>query len=127
MSLSWKPRSYTKDGIERYCASACGSDCTREKYFRADRLATHMVVRLGPQWRKRVTENMGWHASAHHKTGVDVHASVDREGRVTYSAFYRSWCVSGPRNPVSALRALIREVKRDVTAHTAMLTAMESL
>ncbi len=112
--LSWKPRKYTFEGVERYCAPACGAQCTRQRYDRADRLAIHMAVALGSGWRKRLTENLGWYASARHPSGVEVNASVSLIG-VTYSAFYRNWHKTGSRTPRAALCALLRAVRRDVS------------
>lgn len=59
-SLSWTPRRRGK----LYCAPACGRGCTRAMYERAKREATTLVKVLGPGWKIRVWENLGWYGSA---------------------------------------------------------------
>lgn len=68
-SAFWKP-------VRRgpiYCAPKCGFNCT----YKAFRVATHrahlLCVELGPLWKPRVHENMGWHADA---MGLEGYAQV---------------------------------------------------
>lgn len=58
--LSWKPVRYGS----RYCAPACGSGCTVEDYEAAKRAGTAIARQLGPDWKVRLNENMGWFYSA---------------------------------------------------------------
>lgn len=58
--LSWTPRRRGKI----YCAPACGRGCTRAMYDRAHREATKIAKALGPGWKIRVWENLGWYGRA---------------------------------------------------------------
>lgn len=58
--LSWTPRRRGKI----YCAPACGRGCTRAMYDRAHREATKLAKALGPGWKIRVWENLGWYGRA---------------------------------------------------------------
>jgi hypothetical protein len=55
--LSWKPVRKGK----YYCAPACGRACTHAEYLKARHAARDLCKLLGPAWRPRVWENLGWH------------------------------------------------------------------
>lgn len=59
--LSW--RAVRRGPI--YCAPACGHGCTFAAYQRAKAAAERLAAQLGPGWKTRVNENMGWHWSVH--------------------------------------------------------------
>ena len=58
--LSWKPVRKGKF----YCAPACGRACTHEEYLKAKEAAKELCALLGPNWKPRVWENLGWHYEA---------------------------------------------------------------
>lgn len=60
----WTPRTYTKDGIKRYCAPWCGGDCKRRDYDHAQGAAERLCEALGPGFVPVVHENLGWHYRA---------------------------------------------------------------
>lgn len=49
-----------------YCSPWCGADCTWAAHQKAQKQAVVLARALGPDWRPRVWENMGWHHSAVH-------------------------------------------------------------
>lgn len=49
---------------KKKCAKWCGRGCTEEEYLEAKRDARALCKKLGPGWRSRVWENMGWHFNA---------------------------------------------------------------
>lgn len=53
-----------KNGNIRACAPWCGGGCTLTEKRRAERGARSLVKRLGPDWKPRVWENLGWHYGA---------------------------------------------------------------
>lgn len=72
MTLSWMPKAYDKDG-SRYCSPACGHDCMAMDFINATKFATELATKMGPGWRPRVWENLGWHWEVEHPAaGVDV-------------------------------------------------------
>lgn len=44
-----------------YCSPACGGKCTHKDYRIAKEEAASAVKLLGPKWKSRVWENLGWH------------------------------------------------------------------
>lgn len=58
--LSWRPR---RRGAV-YCSSACGAGCTYAAYRAARRNGAALAKALGPGWKPRIWENLGWHWSA---------------------------------------------------------------
>jgi hypothetical protein len=55
----WKP--VLKDGV--YCSPACGGGkgiCDKSKYDLAVKKANALAKRMGPGWKPRVWENLGW-------------------------------------------------------------------
>jgi hypothetical protein len=62
---NWNARRYVKDGIERYCAPACGYDCKAEMHDNAmaRAWAAKAAMKNSQQWEIHVWENLGWHAS----------------------------------------------------------------
>ncbi|MGH9388966.1 MAG: hypothetical protein ACRD1Z_05070 [Vicinamibacteria bacterium] len=109
--LSWKPRALGA----LYCSSACGGGCTREKYDRARREAAGLTRALGPGWKARVWENLGWHYEAR-KATLKVSPSFG-SGYVAYigKEDHPGGCWTGNgRTPRAAVRAAIREGRRFV-------------
>jgi len=44
-----------------YCSPACGGKCTKDKFDEATDRAKWLADKLGPGWKPRVHENLGWH------------------------------------------------------------------
>lgn len=64
----WTPRRRGR----LYCSPACGGGCTHAAFTKATRSAQALAERLGPKWKPRVWENLGWHFSAASDVG-EVH------------------------------------------------------
>lgn len=47
-----------------YCSPGCGLPCTWADFKRAARGAAALAEHLGPGWKPRVWENLGWHFEA---------------------------------------------------------------
>jgi len=64
-TLSWK--AIRRGDI--YCAPGCGGGCKYAAFELATQRATELAARLGPKWKIRVHENLGWHYSVHSPCG----------------------------------------------------------
>lgn len=98
-----------------YCSPWCGYGCQREAYNEAMHNAEKLAGRLGPGWKPRVWENLGWYWSAVNE-GLKVHPPV-AEG-CSYVAFLGEkdspggrWTGSG-HTPRAALRDLLDNLER---------------
>lgn len=92
----------------RFCGAQCGCGCTKVAYDLAVKRATMVARVMGPKWRPRVHENLGWHAAAY-INGTDHHVSADPWlDDLTYSAWIQlspQYISTGHRNPVAAWHA----------------------
>lgn len=115
--LSWIP---VRSG-RRYCSPACGRGCTIEEHRDATRRALAIVKSLGLGWAGRVSENLGWHASAEYRGGATI-VSFNNYYRKSFSAFVArgqfAATAATPRRAlklaVAAARASIAEVSASV-------------
>lgn len=117
----WKPRSLP-GGI--YCSPACGARCRRKDYERANSDAAALCKRLGPGWKPRVWENMGWHWIVQNgdvEVRPDVvSAAKTRSQRVT---FYSAWYQGLPSQIISGYHRNVRAALRDLAESLAEATA----
>lgn len=106
-----KPDWTPKLSGDLYCSPACGGGCTRKEYDAAMAVSQGIARRLGEGWAARVWENLGWHASAAHSSGlVTVYPNYRgvTHGRVT--GYYVCLSVGGKqfttdgRTPKDAIR-----------------------
>jgi hypothetical protein len=67
-----------------YCSPRCGGKCTKKAFDRATKEADKLCKTLGPGWKPRVWENLGWHYEAA-KGPFKVHVYECR-GDVSYWA-----------------------------------------
>jgi hypothetical protein len=112
--LSWTPQ---RRG-ETYCSPACGRGCTKTEYDAATKSAADLVARLGPGWKPRVFENLGWHSGVISPCGrIKVHTpSVDG----SYTAFLGPADLSGgywtgdAETPELAIANAIKAGKREL-------------
>lgn len=107
--LSWTPE---RNG-ELYCAPACGRGCTHDEYLVAERNGAELAKTLGPDWKYRTWENLGWHYEAISPCGcISVHANAFRRS-TTYTAYFEvpsttgQW-ISSAKTPRAAVKAAIR-------------------
>lgn len=115
--LSWKP--VRKGDI--YCSPACGHNCTYAAYQAANQLAKKIAAELGPAWRPKVHENMGWHARAELSTGrkdwkCEVYINPLGHSRKTWASLWIGnvqVCGDG-RNEVEALRNAVEKAGKFV-------------
>lgn len=54
---SWKPVAKGKT----FCSPGCGHGCTKHEHRHVTREANQLARMMGPGWKPRVHENMGWH------------------------------------------------------------------
>lgn len=113
----WKPR---RNG-RIYCAPACGGRCTWRAYREAKRESAELVKRLGPGWKARVTENLGWHYSAVNEARQ---LDVSKSGG-TYSAILGSQYIGHGRTPETAIRNAARQAKPYLATFRAMIKCIE--
>lgn len=77
--LSWDAITYTKDGVDRLCAPACGHHCTLEEFHRCRAYAKRLAETLGGGWEPDLSENLGWHWGVEHPaSGVTVRRNTRR-------------------------------------------------
>jgi hypothetical protein len=101
----WKP---VRAGLV-YCSPACGRGCMRAEYDRAVLKATRLAQRLGPGWRTRVWENLGWHWCVYSPNGWVEVSGGDRH--FTAWALHQKFTAGGSpiasgTTPAKALLAL---------------------
>lgn len=113
--LSWTPRSgFDRDKGPTFCAPACGGGCTRAQFEHATTEARVLAARLGPKFRPRVWENLGWHWSARTRCSrIDVHPP-HRGGRLFSAYINRDGETGGQfvghgRTPLAAIRDAFRQ------------------
>ncbi len=117
---SWIP---IRSGKE-YCSSACGRGCTIKEYRAATKQALAMAKNLGLGWSGRVSENLGWHASAEYRGGAVV-VCFNNYHRKSFSAF-----VAGGRfaaigtTPRKALRVAVAAARAHVSEVSACLRGL---
>lgn len=128
--LSWEPALRGKI----YCAPACGGGCTKAAHDLATARAKALAAGMGPGWKARVWENLGWHYSVLSPCGrwkIHPHHGEDHDRRrkTTYSAFLGdadspggTWAEHGdsPRAAMAAVWRVARpQIDRWWSFHTA--------
>lgn len=101
----------------RYCAPWCGRGCTWQEHQAAVASAARLIGRLGPGWKPRVWENLGWHYEAISKCGQ---VKVSPSGKRSFIAFFGdagrsggAWSAHGP-TPQKAVDVVVNAVKAQV-------------
>lgn len=115
--LSWKP---VRRG-DVYCSPACGMGCSRADYEKAVKESAKLAAALGPRFKPRVWENLGWHYSADSGRcwdGFRALASVHKNSRYSYTAFLNTATqfLGDGRSPQAALRKAVRAAKAHIAA-----------
>ena len=87
---SWEP---VRDG-DIYCAPACGARCTHDAFIQANEDAEALCAKLGPEWKPRVWENMGWFYSV-----KVVDPETGYEAEVHSKKFGKHFCSIGLGGP----------------------------
>lgn len=81
----WTP-VLRKDGI--YCSPGCGFKCTKAAHDEAQRNAALLAFALGPGWKPRVWENLGWHFKASlDSTEVECHVTPPTKNCDQYTCY----------------------------------------
>ncbi|HTG95752.1 MAG TPA: hypothetical protein VL866_24340 [Pyrinomonadaceae bacterium] len=124
---------YSKGPVRRgpfYCSPWCGANCTIAAYDAACFKGKALAEQLGPNWKPRIWENMGWYYCAIDASGYwKVHAHEYADGDVHYTAFLGEpgsaggkWAESG-KTPQAAIektkhvaRAALRELRKVIDA-----------
>lgn len=120
---------------DTYCSPACGAGCTKAAHDAAQRKAKALARRMGPGFKPRVWENLGWHYSAERGRAADNHralAHVDPSPSGIYTAFLNTTpqfvfsdrnplvayqkCLDGAEAHTKAMRAQLRTLKTTTTA-----------
>lgn len=93
-----------------YCAPACGGKCTKAEHDDAQEAAEILVSLLGPGWKPRVWENMGWHYGAEipapRKRGkniAEIHPPYGQRGRYWVSINAPQQVTAEHKDPVQAV------------------------
>ncbi len=91
---------------DTYCSPGCGVGCTWASYVEARDKATRLAAEMGPDWKPRVWENLGWYWSA---VGPEAHVEISPSPRMDmWSCSVGDRGVLGRGNtPAVALRAAI--------------------
>lgn len=125
--LSWTP---VRRGIT-YCAPACGRGCTIMEHDSAAIAAHELVEALGPPWKSRVMENLGWHWYAYvgepgaASRGMQVWPSINRNRRPPvlegYHAYYSHWSSGPQKTPAAAVQAVLDAARGEIERLNALL------
>ena len=67
--LSWEPE---RRGLT-FCSPACGHGCKVVDHDRAVLASAELAKGLGEGWAPRVWENMGWHWTVQHASGLEIY------------------------------------------------------
>ncbi|HEY4530112.1 MAG TPA: hypothetical protein VIG97_07265, partial [Luteimonas sp.] len=67
--LRWKPVL----AGEIYCSPGCGMRCKRAAFDAATEQAAALAAKLGPAWKPKVWENLGWHYAVQLGEGLAFH------------------------------------------------------
>lgn len=71
-----------------YCSPGCGARCTKDAHDEARRNAALLVSAMGPGWKPRVWENLGWHFEARlDSSEVECHVMPPNRNRDRYTCF----------------------------------------
>lgn len=108
--LDWKP-------VHRgavYCSSGCGGGCTWKEYTEAKKKALALALSLGPKWRAKTNENLGWwHHAEYDVPGCYISVSGEHG---SYSSLLNSegpggrWVGQGA-TPLLAVEDALRQAK----------------
>lgn len=114
-----------------YCSPGCGRGCTIMEHDSAVIAANEMVERLGPPWKARVWENLGWHYRAYvgelggMEPGMSVSPSIDRNQRppvlIGYHANFGSRSSGIAPTPEAAVQAVLDAMRGEVERLNTML------
>lgn len=108
---------------DRYCSPGCGGGCTYHAFAMAKQKARALCTMLGPSWKPRVWENLGWFYEA-------------TLGLVTVSANYRGGYTAclhiGPnyfmdrKTPKAAVNAIILLLEEQQLARAGVLSYLKA-
>lgn len=114
---------YSKGPVKRgpyYCSPWCGAKCTIVAFDAAGIKAKALADRLGPEWKPRVWENMGWHYAAVTDSGWHMMEDDDRKtkfkdgyGRLYYSLTTGTMHSGTGPSPEQVLRNVLKSIKRE--------------
>ena len=113
--LSWKPVS--RGAV--YCSPGCGRGCTYKEFIDANAAADELVELLGPGWKPRVWENMGWYYCAVSLDGhMKVHPGCNESRPTYYTAFFGDIAAGGrwvenAKTPKAAIRKVLYLARSD--------------
>jgi hypothetical protein len=123
---------YAKGPVRRgpfYCSPWCGAKCTIVAYDSACFKGKALAEQLGPNWKPRIWENMGWFYAAVDSTGCwKIHVS-EHKGTISYTAFLGTpdspggkWAEHGA-TPQEAIEKAKRAARKELRALQAMIDA----
>lgn len=124
---SWKPRR--RGNI--YCSPACGRGCTAAEYVGAKEEAEAMASKA-KGFEPRVTENLGWHASAE---ALDGHITIRKTGKKYHAlasvtnayAGNPEWGSVSGRTPQQAVDKIRAGLKHKIAKLQEFLEKLEEL
>ncbi len=117
--LSWTPVRKGKT----YCAPACGRGCTHKEYLEARAAAAKLCKLLGPAWKPRIWENLGWHYEVRLAT-MTVYTATPGYYHAFYEAGQQFTATAGdPRVAVVEAYAQAQELVARTMAANAVLRA----
>lgn len=128
--IDWKP---VRHG-DVYCSPLCGGGCRIEAYERAVDVSNKIAADLGPGWKGRVWENLGWHASVISPCRRIRISLLTLPRDTDYMAFLGpvdeydtcsgKWAESG-RTPREAITNVLNAAKRDLGLITETIEGLD--
>ena len=115
-----------------FCAPACGNHCTKAAHDKAQQDAKALAKRLGPEWKPRVWENLGWHYSVTAwlwEVSAHIHNGKVDGYRASLNHRYTSNSTNTPQEALSVSIGLAREAaivlgQQLEGAHTLLVDAL---
>ena len=132
MAAAAKRRELSREPVHKggtYCSPWCGAGCTRASYEAEKEQANAICKALGPGWRVRLWENLGWHHEAISPCG---HVRVSRQ-TIGARAF---WARVGPAGdpsiefdahastPGVAVRRAVRKARAEIARLQEMIQGL---
>lgn len=119
----------------QYCSPACGGRCTHKEYKDAVRKSNKLLKVMGPEWKARVYENLGWHYSLQrgpitlYEREKEYSALIDDrlEDPVGGLALWTNDVSKRYSDPKKAVIAAIKQVEEVVMKHNGIFDSLKTI
>lgn len=113
-----------------YCSPGCGAGCTYKEYERAISKSNRLQKKMGPGWKTRVWENLGWHYKLTRgpislsESGGEYIALINDDPNVARGGLSLWTDLSKrSRDPKEAVRSAVKYMQKIVQQHNKVMEA----